>query len=41
MGWLDKLHGTYRAPLEQAEKQQQRLLTKVAKNKNQSWRKIR
>ncbi|KAH8397915.1 hypothetical protein KR222_006317 [Zaprionus bogoriensis] len=36
MGWLDKLHGTYRAPYEQ---QQQRLQHKVAKSKARSKRK--
>lgn len=39
MGWLDMLHGTYRAPLEQKDKQQQRLLTKMSKSKSQSQRK--
>lgn len=39
MGWLDMLHGTYRAPQQQKEKHQQRLLTKVSKSKIQSQRK--
>ncbi|KAH8269921.1 hypothetical protein KR044_002598 [Drosophila immigrans] len=36
MGWLDKLHGTYRAPYEQKQQQQQRLAAKVAKSKRKA-----
>ncbi|XP_060662825.1 fatty acid hydroxylase domain-containing protein 2 [Drosophila nasuta] len=36
MGWLDKLHGTYRSPSEQKQQRQQQLAAKLTKSKRKA-----